>query len=262
MTITALLAIALYIGCAIILVRRLFSDNPKRAGLPVFILATVALLFHAADILQSIKAAGGWNLSLFSALSISSWLMACIALLIGIKTIAHPGILIYPLTALSLLLKSIFPSEHSLITDNPALEWHILLSLSAYSVLALAAIQAGMLARQEKRLHNHQKSRVSAQLDPLQTMENTLFQFITVGFVLLTLSLVSGAIFVQDFWGQNLGHKTIFSLIAWVVFSVLLWGRWQQGWRGQTAVRWCLIGFSLLLPSYVGSKLVLEFFLK
>ncbi len=262
MTITALLAIALYLTCAFILTRRLFSDTPKRAGLPILVLAGFALLFHAIDIFYGIKSAGGWDLGLFSALSISCWLMACIALLIGIKTIAHPGILVYPLAALSLLLKTFFPSEHSLVIDNPALEWHILLSLSAYSILALAAIQAIMLALQEKRLHNHTKSKVSAQLDPLQTMETTLFQFITTGFALLTLSLVSGAAFVQDFWGQQLGHKTIFSLIAWAVFAILLWGRWQQGWRGKTAIRWCLIGFSLLLLSYVGSKLVLEFILK
>lgn len=261
MTITALLAIALYLACAILLTRRLFSATPQQAGWPVFILAAVALTFHATDILLSIKYAAGWDLSLFSALAISSWLMACIALFIGRKTIAHPGILIYPLTALSLLLKSIFPSEHSLIIDDPALEWHILLSLGAYSILALAAVQACILALQEKQLHNHSKNRLSAQLNPLQTMETTLFQFIAVGFALLTLSLVSGAIFVQDFWGQQLGHKTIFSLIAWAVFASLLWGRWQQGWRGKTAVRWSLIGFAFLLLAYVGSKLALEFLL-
>lgn len=262
MTITALLAIALYLGCAIILTRRLFSATPPQSGWSVLILAAVALTFHAVDILLSIKYASGWDLSLFSALTMSSWLMACIALFIGRNTIAHPGILIYPLTALSLLLKSIFPSEHNLIINDPALEWHILLSLSAYSVLALAAVQAGILALQEKQLHNHSKSRLSAQLNPLQTMETTLFQFITVGFALLTLSLVSGAIFVQDFWSQQLGHKTIFSLIAWIVFAILLWGRWQRGWRGKTAVRWSLIGFSFLLLAYVGSKLALEFFLQ
>ncbi|MGR9099977.1 MAG: cytochrome c biogenesis protein CcsA, partial [Gammaproteobacteria bacterium] len=57
-------------------------------------------------------------------------------------------------------------------------------------------------------------------------------------------------------------HKTVLSIIAWVVFFVLLMGRIRYGWRGQTAIRWTIAGFVLLLLAYFGSKLVLELILK
>ena len=62
---------------------------------------------------------------------------------------------------------------------------------------------------------------------------------------------VFGRPFVAD-------HKTVFSVIAWAVFGVLLIGRRLRGWRGRTALRLTLAGFALLLLAYVGSRFVLE----
>ncbi|HSB96504.1 MAG TPA: cytochrome c biogenesis protein CcsA, partial [Spongiibacteraceae bacterium] len=56
-------------------------------------------------------------------------------------------------------------------------------------------------------------------------------------------------------------HKTVFSLISWLIFAILLWGHHRLGWRGHTAVRWTLAGFSLLVLAYFGSKFVLELML-
>jgi ABC-type uncharacterized transport system permease subunit len=56
-------------------------------------------------------------------------------------------------------------------------------------------------------------------------------------------------------------HKTILSILAWILFAVLLWGRWKFGWRGQTAVRWTLGGFGFLILAYLGSKFVQEILL-
>jgi ABC-type uncharacterized transport system permease subunit len=81
---------------------------------------------------------------------------------------------------------------------------------------------------------------------------------IGVGFILLSLALVSGALFVQDLFAQHLVHKTVLSIVAWVVFAILLWGRQRFGWRGRTAIRWTLSGFFSLMLAYFGSKWVLE----
>ena len=89
-------------------------------------------------------------------------------------------------------------------------------------------------------------------------MEKTLFQLLYTGFILLTFGLVTGFLFVNDFIDQHLAHKTVFSLIAWLVFAGLLWGRRHYGWRSQTAVKWTLSGFGFLLLAYVGSTFVLE----
>jgi ABC-type uncharacterized transport system permease subunit len=93
-------------------------------------------------------------------------------------------------------------------------------------------------------------------------METLLFQMIGGGFIALSFSLLSGIMFLDDVFAQQLVHKTVLSIAAWAVFGVLLWGRWRHGWRGRTAIRWTLSGFAALVLSYFGSKLVLELILQ
>jgi len=92
-------------------------------------------------------------------------------------------------------------------------------------------------------------------------MESLLFQMLGTGIVFLTISLVSGFLFIEDLFAQHLVHKTVLSILAWIIFTGLLIGRSRYGWRGQTAIQWTLIGFVLLLLAYFGSKLVLELIL-
>ncbi|MGH8472324.1 MAG: cytochrome C assembly family protein, partial [Gammaproteobacteria bacterium] len=98
-------------------------------------------------------------------------------------------------------------------------------------------------------------------LPPLQTLEGLMFQHIGAGFFLLSLSLMSGMMFLNDIFAQHLVHKTVLSLVAWLVFAVLLFGRWRYGWRGRTAIRCTLGGFASLMLAYFGSKVVLELIL-
>ena len=256
------LAILLYLCCGAILIRNFVQREPQASLLPVNILTIMALIFHGADIFFTMKTVGGWDLNLFSTLSMSSWLMAFIVFIFGTKiSKAHPGMIIYPLVALSLILQRSLDTDHVTVLSSPALEWHILLSLVAYSLFVLAALQAIILAIQEKQLRQRHLAGIIQKLPPLQSMESGLFQLITSGFVFLTISLFTGFLFLDDIFAQHLVHKTVLSIIAWGVFAVLLWGRYQYGWRGKTAIKWTLIGFSFLALAYVGSKLVLEFIL-
>ena len=93
-------------------------------------------------------------------------------------------------------------------------------------------------------------------------MESMLFELIWIGMLLLSASILSGAIFIDDIFAQHLVHKTALSIAAWLIFATLLWGHHQLGWRSQTAVRWTLGGFVALMLSYFGSKLVLEIILQ
>jgi ABC-type uncharacterized transport system permease subunit len=94
----------------------------------------------------------------------------------------------------------------------------------------------------------------------LLTMEKLLFRMITLGFVLLTLTLLSGVVFSEQLFGTVVrwDHKTIFSLLSWLLFGTLLAGRKWQGWRGKTALKFTLFGFAILLFAYIGSRFVLE----
>ena len=263
MAIANFLALLLYLVCGAALIRR-FTQNDQKINLeiPIGILTLLALIFHASDILFTMKVVEGWDLGLFSSLSIATWLMALIAFSLGNNNQpAHPGMLVYPIAAISLILKATLPSQHLTQLSSPAVEWHVLLSLAAYSLFTLAALNALVLAIQEKQLRQRHIVGILGKLPPLQTLETSLFQLISIGFILLTVGLITGFVFVDDFFSQHLAHKTVLSIIAWFVFATLLWGRYQYGWRSRTAIKWTLTGFVLLVLAYFGSKLVLEFML-
>jgi ABC-type uncharacterized transport system permease subunit len=97
---------------------------------------------------------------------------------------------------------------------------------------------------------------------PLLTLERLTFRFVNAGFVLLTATLLAGWLFSESLYGVGKAwkwdHKTIFSVLSWLAFAVLLIGRAQFGWRGRTAVRVLYAGSGLLLLAYVGSRFVLE----
>jgi ABC-type uncharacterized transport system permease subunit len=95
---------------------------------------------------------------------------------------------------------------------------------------------------------------------PLLTLERYMFRLLSVGFVLLTLTLASGMLFSEELFGKavTLTHKNVFSVAGWLAFAVLLFGRWRYGWRGRTALKWILVGTLLLVLGYLGSKFVRE----
>ncbi len=135
------------------------------------------------------------------------------------------------------------------------------LSICAYSLLMIGTLQALLLALQEKLIKTKQVYKVIDVLPPLEAMEKLLIQIIVVGFFLLSLSLITGVVFVYDIFEQHLTHKTVLSALAWFIYAILLWGRWFLGWRGRRIINWAIGGFISLLLAYTGSKFILEFIL-
>ncbi len=155
------------------------------------------------------------------------------------------------------LMRDATPVPHS---DMTAFAIHLLIALTAYSLFTIAALHALLMAVVEKHLHKPVPPKLVTALPPLLTLERLLFDLIAVGFVLLTLTLISGAFFAEELFGRPLpfNHKTVFGLTSWLVFAALLIGRRFYGWRGRMAIRWTLAGFVFLLLAYVGVKFVLE----
>ena len=135
---------------------------------------------------------------------------------------------------------------------------HILLASLAFVVLCIAALQALLLAIQEKQLHHKQLTGIIQKLPPLQTMEALLFQIILVGFILLTAALISSSLFFENIFDPHLLHKTLISFVAWGVFAGLLLGRYYLGWRGKLAIRATIGGVLMLIVIYFGSKLFIS----
>jgi ABC-type uncharacterized transport system permease subunit len=172
------------------------------------------------------------------------------------------GLAVLPIAALMLALDLNFDDKlHLLQAYNWQMSTHILTSIIAFSLLNIAALQAILLAIQDQQLKSHPPKRFIQSLPPLQTMETLLFQMLGVGVFFLSISLISGFMFVENLFAQHLVHKTVLSILAWIIFSSLLLGRTRYGWRGQLAIQWTLIGFVSLLLAYFGSKLVLELIL-
>jgi ABC-type uncharacterized transport system permease subunit len=235
---------------------------PAAAGLALLVLPALAV--HALVLYRHVATQHGLDLQFVNALSLVSWLIALLWMLTALaQPVQNLALAILPLAAVTLLLQVLVPPHGERLEEaGLGIDLHILSSLLAYSVLSIAAVQAVLLAVQEKHLREKHPGGFVRALPPLQTMENLLFRMITVGFVLLSLALGSGLLFVEDIFTQHLVHKTVLSTLAWMVFASLLWGRWRFGWRGRTAIRWTLGGFLSLMLAYFGSKWVLEIILK
>ena len=245
---------------------RLFGDADSRRP-PRYLGVTfgfIGALFHAITLYLDMASAGGLNLGFFHAFSLAAWTIVLLLLLSAIsKPVENLGIVLLPVAALTVLLPLRFSGLRLL---SPHADWglklHVLVSLLAYSLLAIASVQAVLLAIQDRHLRTHRPGGFMRALPPLQTMESLLFEMITVGFLLLSVSLVSGLVYLENMFAQHLVHKTVLSILAWFAFGILLLGRWRFGWRGRTAIRWTLTGFVVLVLAYFGSKAVLELILK
>lgn len=256
-----LLSILFYLLASGLLVTRLSrgNSNGQCAPDPTTLLALAAIAVHGVLLYPAIITPDGLNLGFVYAASLVALTSAC---LLAVSTFFQPvgnlGIVVFPVAAVTIGLLLAWPGQR-LVTDSSwQLETHILSSLLAYSILALAVFQSILLSIQDRHLRNRQPGGFIRALPPLAVMESLLFQMIATGFALLTLALVTGFLFLEDIFAQHLVHKTTLSIIAWFVFAILLWGRWRFGWRGQTALRWTIGGFIFLMLAYFGSKFVLE----
>ena len=264
-SISGLLAIALYLTTSGMLVMRLARGAVGNGAgrTRILLIGTAAVLIHAGLLYPSILTESGLNLGFFNAASLIALLTAALLLVATFREpVENLGIAVFAVAAVSIGLLLLYPATSPGSSLSWQLQTHILISLLAYSILGLAVLQALLLAVQERHLHNRQPGGFIRSLPPLQTMEVLMFQMIGVGFALLTLALLTGVLFLEDIFAQHLVHKTVLSIGAWLVFAILLWGRWRFGWRGRTAIRWTVGGFVFLMLAYFGSKLVLELILE
>ena len=234
-------------------------DTPVNPRLARLVLGLVVAV-HAFVLWRLMFQSDGVNLSFGVSLSLIGFLLALWSAISG-SLMPVPGMArrTLPLVAAAALLPVLLPAPHWLrySTDFVAAA-HLVVALLAFSLLVIAAVQAAAMLALQQDLR--QGLATSSTMPPVLTLERWLFGLIGIGFVLLTATLVSGAFFSESLFGKpvQFTHKTLFSGLAWLLFGVLLAGRWRFGWRGRQALRWVVIGSLLLLIGYAGSKFVLE----
>ena len=220
------------------------------------VLASVATTIHGVLLWLTVIDTSGINIGLGVSLSLAGWLSALLVLASSMsKPMESLGLLIFPFSLITMWLTAILPPPHPLAHG---IGIHVLSSLLAYTLLGLAAAQAALVMVQERRLKQRQWQGVFGALPALAVMERTLFEWLVAGFVLLSFALLTGVLYVDNFLGQHLAHKTLFTLATWVMVATLLIGHWRLGWRGQRAARLTLWGYAMLVVGFAGSQFVLE----
>ncbi|MFL9905155.1 cytochrome C assembly family protein [Paraburkholderia sp. RL17-337-BIB-A] len=237
----------------------------------------VALLAHGVLLHTTIFPQNAMVFGFAFALSAMFWLGAGIY---WIESFFFPldglRLLVLPLACAASLLPLGFGGVRVLpYSAAPMFKLHFLIANIAYGLFAIAALHAILMLLVERRLHAmrggvSQRNAAAAgngwlsswldTLPPLLTLEKLLFRLIGAGFVLLTLTLLSGIIFSEQLVDRalQLDHKTVFAILSWVMFGALLTARKVSGWRGRAALRWVLASFVALLLAYVGSRFVFE----
>jgi ABC-type uncharacterized transport system permease subunit len=248
----------LYMVCALL---------PEQRRRTIVFGTALAWTLHGLALIHAVITPDALRLGFAVMLSAALW-MTVAAYWIENLNLSVDGLrrLVLPVAAIVIALPALFPGTLiSMAGKSSWFAWHIAVAILAYGSLTIAAFHALLMAVQESRLHSSPNSTswlsaIVDRLPPLLKMERLLFRMITIGFVLLTLTMLSGIFFSEQVFGKpfRFEHKTVFTLLSWLLFGALLTGRQWRGWRGKTALSFVLTGFATLLLAYVGSRFVLE----
>lgn len=256
-SLSALMASVLYLTGTYYLTQciRAKQNTALQLRMPIMLSAAFALVLHTISLTLTLFTPESMVFSFGNGLSLIGWIGVFSLMLISInKPTETLGIFIFPLAALTTLLPQ-FLGEFHAIDYNLGI--HVIVSIFAYSVLGLATAQAVLFSIQEKRFQQRKLTNLIRALPPLQLMEKTMIQLVLIGYIILTAALFSGAYFIENLFDQNLVHKTFFSILAWLTYTLLLWGHYQFGWRGQKAARYTIWAYSFLAIAYIGTQGIL-----
>jgi ABC-type uncharacterized transport system permease subunit len=255
----ALLAATLYLAAAAGLVHALRTDPETGRG--AFWLAVPAVAGHFAVHALGWARLNGPDLHFFAALSLVALGMAALGTLAAAtQRMAALGVIVYPLAA-GLLLLYEFAGHGKAQSLDWHLQLHAWLALLGYATLALSTLIALLLWAQDRALRARNLHGWLRALPPLVQLETLLFRSLWVSFVLLSATLLTGILFVENLLQQKLWHKTVFSILSWLVLAALLFGRWRYGWRGARALKLVLTSMGLLLLAFFGSRFVYDLLL-
>lgn len=249
-------AIGLYLAASLYAYRVIGGADGQTRVLRTLTLGAIGC--HAAAISLQVFVKAGVDFGFFVATSVIFWLLPAILLVLR-ERVEGLLLVVLPLSALVLGASLLFESNPApLDISRPEFVAHILLSLVGYTLLFMSALQSLLVLLVDYSMHRHRASGLLRLLPPLETMESMLFKLIRIGFVLITLGILLGYWFAIGS-DQGMGSEHIVpSLVAWLLFLLLLVGRRLLGWRGTTATAWTLIAFGLLAGGYLGNKFILE----
>jgi ABC-type uncharacterized transport system permease subunit len=257
-----LIAVACYLSGAIGLALGTYygdSHHGRGGRIAGALIACVGVVVHVAALAQERALDPDAALSPGDTAAIVGAMIAVVALGLVLRP-RFRGVAALLLVIAAVLEATFSEGARSFTMARPGWEltFHVAMATTAFAFLTIGAVLAVAQVVIDRRLRSRRPLGILRILTPLESLESGCFHSILAGFALLTLALVSGAFFVENLFAQHLVHKVALAIVAWIVFGILLLGRWRFGWRGRKALRWTLAGYLLLGLSYFGSKLVLE----
>ncbi len=225
-------------------------------------LLPLAFAAHLLALLIDIAGLGlaqpGARFGFAPALSMTAWLILAVYL-VESRLLPLPQLRrgLSLMAAAAVALAWAFPGESRPAAASPWAPLHWVLGLASYGLFGVAVLHAALLNRAERQMRQkgQQKGQDLALGLPLLRLERLTFQFVGAGVVVLSLAIFLGWLFTPQ-WRWD--HKTLLSVMGWLVLVGLLTGRQVLGWRGRRATRWLYLGAALLLLSYAGTRFVLE----
>jgi len=221
----------------------------------------VGWLGHALAIVADTAGLGsdsvGARFGFAPALSMTMWLVLAVY---GVESrfVPLPGArrTLALLGVCAVVLAWLFPGEFRPQALSRWAPLHWVLGIASYGLFGVAVLHGAMLSRAERQMRAGAATPNAASKGlPLLRLERLTYRFVGAGFAVLSAALLLGMWFATP-WRWD--HKTVFSILGWVVFAALLTGRHAFGWRGPRATRWLYAGAALLLLAYVGSRFVFE----
>lgn len=257
MLIVALLSIVFYVLATGLLIRHLFTAQESKP-IAVLICAKLAILLHIVELSMALIHTD--QLQNFSMLNVASSIALIINIVLTILCYRQKLWVLLPasyLIACILQLMSFWvPSQYLTELDNqPGLVVHIILALASYSIMSIASLFALLHLYLNHQL-KHRKKVQLVHVPPLLSIERQLIQLLKTGASLLTMTILSGFIFLPQMLTISNLDKAGVTVAAWLVYLILLWGHYRSGWRGQRLVVLTLLGNLLLAFAYFGSRIL------
>ena len=245
-----------YLGY-ILFLRQAFSSGGAMAVALGFLSHTLALIVRYAE--------AGYTpvTNLHESLSFFAWMMTGILLIVNLKyRIKVLGAFLTPIALILMLFALALPTE--IVPLAPVLRsawhpFHVFFAFLGNAIFALAFCCGVMYLIQEKHLKSKNVGAVTRRLPSLQVLDDMNYQALKFGFPLLTLGIITGAIWAEYAWGRYWGWdpKETWSLITWFLYAALLHQRLAIGWRGRKAAIMAIIGFQAVLFTFLGVNLLL-----
>lgn len=172
------------------------------------------------------------------------------------------GSFVIPIALLLMIVSIGFSSAIAPLNPTLKSKWlaaHTIMAFLGYAMFAISFGAAIMYLIQERFLKKKKLGAMYQKLPSLDVLDDINYRCLTFGFPLLTLAIITGAIWAETAWGTywSWDPKETWALITWFVYAALLHGRLTTGWRGKKAAILAIIGFFVLLFTFLGVNLLL-----